>query len=431
MKRYTDLSSGRQLMFLSDITAGVNIDVDGNVYDFSLVNQNYFDWNSSTIISAFEVLLQEATMVGRDLSVTTTRTGARKSIFSDVTTEVAANTADEYVANGLYVYGVMSDATNLVATSITSDWTNGPNYTVDQGDGVYRYTYSGFGNKPLFYIFASDNIDRVCNFQAKLISGDPSEISVCSLGFGNGGSTVGNTFDPDTLVQGQWTDIEVSAPSGTFTDRVLFSFNDPPLGVSEPVIIDFRDVRAIDGTIAHPAFPNDSAAGATYGKDKVVSTSAPSWGSSGTIFGFGKMYQGSLAGGVHNTTYARLFQAGGDVNGDPVAYIDNRGPGLAYLDCGGTTRAAYDLFADADLHCTSIDWDGVDNGIRYGDQARVTYTQSSIPTDEIDIGCNANTVGNELHGFAGALIFDRVISDAEYEILRTNIVSRVNGEDFR
>ena len=53
MTRYTDLRSGKQIFLTADVSAGINLDVDGNIYNFiNTTGNNWFDVNSGVLIVA-------------------------------------------------------------------------------------------------------------------------------------------------------------------------------------------------------------------------------------------------------------------------------------------------------------------------------------------------------------------------------------------
>ena len=110
----------------------------------------------------FGALLTEAYIVGDDLSVTTVRTGARKSVDANTDGVVATNEVD-------------TDLTNWNKVQI-----DGTISVSDQGAGIYRCTFNGttdFGLSLRYLFTPTDAQIYTSKIQLRLVSGDPSALA--------------------------------------------------------------------------------------------------------------------------------------------------------------------------------------------------------------------------------------------------------------
>ena len=410
--KYINLETGEVDLYLDKLSTGINIDVDGNAVHLSQIDTSYlygdrrkYDW--------FNSLLSEGTMVGRDLSVTTTRTGTRKSIFTDESAEVAANTGDLHIVNGLYLYGAMNGATNAVDTDLTN-WTEfgaGSSSVVDNGNGTYRITATGPRNVVYGLGSFSNSWSGFC--QAKLISGSLSSSSYFSVNPGSDGDTL------DT-VGSDWTELQ-AGQGGANSDTLAFG-----VASGDSAVFDVRYVRCNNNwsDVKHPAFPDGSASGASYGDDRLSCT--PSWPSAGTIIA-GVISYGGDASDNPESASPRILST---TDTWRMVYSTNV---LLQGSGGSPSLDTGEQYTEGVLSIGSIDWDGTTNMAgRWTDQyPRTTASEADVPNGTLYIGDGATGI-NIAHGaILSPIIFDRVLSDAEYEVLRAGIQSRLSGVTFR
>ena len=394
-------------------------------------------WNVNTTLTfsvrtaTFESILAQAEIIGDDITVTNVRTGARKSIF-DATTEVAANTVDSTTVDSLPVLSSMAGATNLVDTDLTN-WTASRSTTSDNGDNTYRLTDDNTSGQHTasFSTSTLDNDDNT--FCIEIKAGTLSDVGIMietrAGTFPTGTIDLTDcSFDQGALdalsvedIGDGWCRIFATENLGTGATQskctILLSngstFNYLGDGTG---YVEIRNMRAVDSTVAHPAFPDGSSAGATYGSDLLTCT--PTFGSQGTIVQAVKPYGWKDAD--YPLSAARYFQA----NVWAEAWTSYN---ILYFD--GTTN----LFSESnsvrlnigDLDIQSFDWDGDLIGIRTNEfGTRKTATQTASPAGTLYIG-NKSDGTRPFHGAFVTLIFDRVLTDAEYEIVRAGLQSRL------
>lgn len=327
------------------------------------------------------------------------------------TVAAAATPADLFYHSGLPVIGVMNGATNLVDTDLTN-WTQTSLAITEPSTGVYRVTVPASSTSYANVAIAGGFINRIGSFQARLISGTPA--GTCYMTFANGGSSTGVNASFIGL-GADWTPLEFSRTSATNTDGVfLYALSQPT-----EVVIEIRYIRAVDSTVAHPAFPDGSAAAAAYGIDTVLCL--PTWAANGTlvqaIVPYGYTGNGPSGAG------ARIYEQNNGLAYRPSSIIVAGSGGAPSLNDGTGV-------SEGSVTVLSMDWDGVDIGARFDDGTRLTATEADTPAGALAIGVTQGGL-TPFHGALLSVKYDYVLPDAQYEILRVGFTNLLSTFTFR
>jgi hypothetical protein len=358
---------------------------------------------------SFGSLYNEAVVVGDDLTLTTTRTGSRKSIDANTSAEVAENTEDlfTYGSNNVTLLGPMNGATNLVDTDLTN-WDRGPSTAIaDQGNAIYRVTVSAASQYVLDAITTA-SLDRVGSCQARLISGTLSNGSV--LRFQDGGTPRGTAADLTSL-SSSWSSVKCSVTSADQTTRLVAAF------VSTDAVIEFRWMRAVDSTVAHPAFPDGSTAAASYGGDSIVCT--PTYAASGYAVIPFVPYDWSDTGNPANAQ-PLIFESGSFTVG-----LDASG---FYTTNGGAVSTKKPV-ADT-LSIIIVTWDGTNHTITVDNETEVSASSAIVPSGTLYVG-NTAAGSKEAHAAMGCYIANGRLTTSSKNLWNTGLTSELSTLTFR
>ena len=245
-----------------------------------------------------------------DALTTTTRTGARKSIFDS--SEVAANTTDAFVYNGIPLVWSMAGATlllpntsqNVSVVGASTDRTLTATANTQCRNEQAGTPFDGFSCLTTVVDISASTaafvgLGHFNGSSDAWVAVDTSDGSVIH----NGNFTnFGSSFISPTKVF-LWASRSVAASNANEIRKVAVganaTFSSAVIG-STAVI---QDLRMVNAPSPYPAFPAGSAAGVSYGGD--VITASPTWPSVGTLFMAVVQYYHST---VHPTTgFARAI----------------------------------------------------------------------------------------------------------------------------
>jgi hypothetical protein len=395
MYNHIDTSTGELITFYEPLRTGLMTDLDGVDHFFKLVAGNYIDVQNGVIIKRFNELLNEAKIVGRDITVSNTRAGARKSIFNGGA--VAQNVADMYTVNGIPLFSSMAGATNLVSTIVEADgWASDSNLTRSTpSTGVYRIAYDGGGtNRNIYFSIGDASANRYARCQIRLVSGTPTTDHKFTFWQA---APVGTGVTLETLTT-EWQDFSCSVTSATASTYLLLNFS------TTAVTIEVRYMRCTATTYPVAPFPDGSSATTAYANDALECT--PAWTGEGTIVSISNRYSNGARGGAFDN-YNRVY----DVPGDKQNLAEFVGEKLT-LRLGGVATIDESTTLTG-IQVTSSDWDGSTCGGRFDTDARVTISNSTVPSGILYIG---NDISRNVPwgGWMTVFIFNRVLSDAEY-----------------
>jgi hypothetical protein len=307
--------------------------------------------------------------------------------------EVAANTPDLYTTvDGINVYSSMAGVTNLVDTDLTN-WTNtlGTVSTEDKGNGITEISVSNPGaTSTLDYDFLLASNDRTSCAEIKLISGGANP-STDYLSFVETNALKGTAFLLEDLTT-EWQRICPKVTSAEATNRLRFRFNS-----DVTVVLQVRNVRAVDLSAPGAAPPDGSAAGYTYGTDLL--SASPTWPSVGTIVQAVMPYGYSGADNPISET-ARFFESGNNSAANNTDATQITGSGFT------PTASTGGSVTENVINVHSMDWDEIKYGGRWSTNSRVTLIDSEIPSGTITLG-NDPTGIRPLHGIGTFFLFPR------------------------
>jgi len=326
---------------------------------------------------------------------------------------------DNLTVNNIPLYSSMAGATNLVDTDLTN-WSvfNPSDITVSEPSAyVYRLDHNGNSVSSVYDSFTQASLNRFGKCQARLVSGTLQSSDIFSLA-DNG---VDRDFvDLSATLTSSWTDLEVNVTSAVQTNQLVFE-----LAGSAAKVIEVRFVRATDTTYPVAPFPNGSAAGATYGADLLSCT--PSWGSAGTIVQVVKPY-GWLTANAPNS-FPATFSEDSLGNGASIRY-DVGDTEWVYDDPIDATTVLSSTDITDSLQILSYAWDGVNIYGRLDKESEVSKVNSNTPSATLYIGDWSGGT-REFHGLVATLLFNRVLTDAEYETLRAGLQTRLSGVTYQ
>jgi hypothetical protein len=372
---------------------------------------------ASELSGQYKSLLAEATVVGSaGLPVTCSRTGARKPIFSP-TGEVASDTPDVNYVDGLSEYSSMAGATNLVDTDLTNWVKSSSNVDVtDQGGGVFRLSFNGLGvGTAVSYTLPTASLDRYASFGVRLVSGTPNGSSTDYISFRSLGSPVGTRYAlVDTTAE--FTNENAFVTSASSTNQLSIRADN-----DSAFVIEIRLMRVANLSAPAAAFPDGSAAGATYDTDLL--SCAPSWGSQGTIMAYATAYDWSIS----PSDFARVFEV--NSGGLRIEQFQDTSSWFPFDPGGVSFPVVINPYVGNAAAVWSIDWDGVTSGSRINTETRNTQAQTSTPSGTLYIGNNSFGT-SPFHGSLVTLIFPRVLTDAEYEIVRAGLQLRLANREL-
>jgi hypothetical protein len=149
--------------------------------------------------------------------------------------------------------------------------------------------------------------------------------------------------------------------------------------------------------------------------DTDVISCSPSWGSEGTIVQAVMPYGWSGGAGVLGVG-TRLFELAAPIMNTQTFSTTIQVLGNSFAT-GGVTDSQLDIIAG--------DWNGTLHGGRLNTETRKTNSDTDIPSGNLSLG-NRAAGDRPFHGAIVTLIFDWVLSDAEYEVLRVGL-NRIFG----
>lgn len=349
-------------------------------------------------------------------TVANDRTGSRLSIFDGNGTiaEDAADTAN--ISPGATAFGCMAGATTIVSTDLSSGWSSGGAgvaAVTEPETGIYRIAFNGGGPVVLTASLASASENRWAGCQARLISGSfVGGATNDYLGFRSGGTTLIGTQFPLANITSEWNDIacSVTAAAGSSNQLVFRSNN------ASPAVIEVRYMRCAAAKADVPGFAYQAAASASYASDNLA-VSSLSWPTSGTVLAVCDPYFGWSAATHPVSTTAELWLSTGDgydlrLNGSgyPQARIGSTLTSTKLLSTGRSVLA--------------VDWNGVEIGLRHDDEDRISTAETAAPSGDFVLGSDASGALN-INAAMAYLIFDYVLSDYEYDILRQAFIADV------
>jgi len=365
-------------------------------------------------LSLFDKLYNQATVVGSPaLPLTCDRDDPRKSIIDG--TDVLADVADLVKVNGIFVSSSLKGDENG-CTTIVEDWDNftGGNVSTP-GAGLLVAINSVDGNKVIDQAVAVAGQVWTATFNLELVSGDPSGFQA---GLGeNGGGSLDETDISDMSIGETRRISGTGTISGGVTAARIIGLNRVSPAGTGTATIRITNPRLVQSSAPAAGFPDGSPAGTDYPVD--ILTCTPVWTPAGTIMQAAIPYGYSGANNPADPD-ARFFETQNTFvyirPGATIAGGSGLSPGLS---TGGSV-------VDGDVSCLSLDWDGVNIGARYSTNARVSSAEADVPTGWLRIGTDTATT-RPFHGALVTLIWPRVLTDAEYEIVRAGLVARLGG----
>ena len=358
----------------------------------------------------YDQLLAEAQMAGRDLALTVTRSGGRKSMQGGP--DVAANVADAVTRGGQTRIGVHGGNENIVSSDLT-DWISSNCGRVADADYTYNCNATSVANQlrydgisvtsgqPYTFVFLMKKGTKTA-YTIRLYDTENSTNVSYTL---NGVTNSGSASVTSLINEEGFTEITVSFVAAADSADVRFwvSYND-----SEGTFF-VRDMRAGDSSAKMPAHLDGTGAGDTYGADVVTVT--PTYGSVGTI------YQEVVPYG---------WSDGADHPVSPTAarYFDNftrfsAGPNglLAQYGTGNLLSTGEKVTTDA-INSVSYDWDSTTGGSRFGSNTRETLTGTIVPPlAETTIG-NVAAGNRAINGILSYYLYNRVLPQSDFDELR-------------
>jgi len=348
---------------------------------------------------------------------------------------------DSLTVNNIPLYSSMIGATNLVST-VLSSWSqvnctySGVTFSENVGGAEKYNTISASkAASSLSYTFTArvkDESSGSRNFALACTDATTGGLgAIFNLGTGayvqqlSIGSTTGWSLDSYSIDSADdgWYLVSITVTSNTATTLASVSYS---LDGTDRVYTgdgrdtySLRDMRTTQTTYPVAAFPDGSAAGATYGADLISCT--PTWGSEGTIITFEKLYADTTI-----TNFSRVFSAKTDTwHGESVAND------IAFT-AETVVLTPYSLNrVDGNTHILSLDWNGVNVGHRVDDDSRTETANTGTPSSTLYLGSRGHIGDLHWHGMVGALIFDRALTDAEYETLRAGLLTRISGVTYQ
>jgi len=406
--------NGSVKTFLDPVLPGLVRCADGSLAFFKQVGSKLLDLESGELYSYASALVSEATMIGRNVSVSNTRSGSRQSFFLG-NGDIGANTVDTISKNNLPLYGICEGETNLVDTDLTA-WPSFFSSVTEPETGVYRVTHDGSANKYAFFDIDDAINNRYGKMQARLVSGTiPSGMVVAftNTSFIN----VGTTFDLSALGT-SWADVDVTVTSA---DTSGFFAIKSPASANSACVIEFRYIRVYDNTV-YPtaAFAYDSADGATYGTDLL--TCSPTVGTEGTIVYWCDSYaytNATMAGYDFGTLGFLSYLLDNDQGTRQLGLYTDGSPETSTF-----TAEQFESFVRADS------WDGSKIYIKKNKETQEEFVSAGVPTGTMYLG-NRDAASLPWNGALGPyLIFNRKLSEAEIEILVDYLTAAIGTEVF-
>jgi hypothetical protein len=346
--------------------------------------------------SAFDILYNEADIVGYDIPVTCTRSGARKSVDSNTDTEVAANTADQFNVSNTPMISSMNGATNLVDTDLSnaSSWAQFDTTVSETASYTYLVSWDNEASfAGIIETIASSANDRIARCEMRLVSGIiPSSIENY-ISFREAGALRGTGYLLENL-SSDWEQIDCHVTSAETTDQLVIRVEP---GVT--ATIEVRNVRAVDSTAPAAAFPNGSPANTTYGTD--VNSCTPTFASSGLIAIPFDPYFWSDTGNPADAQ-AVIFEATG-----LSVVIDASGFFATSTGATSTKKPVSDT-----LSVIMVAWDGGNHYITVDDETPVSAVSAVVPSSTAYIG-NTSAGTKPSHAAQHTAFFDRILLTQE------------------
>lgn len=204
------------------------------------------------------------------------------------------------------------------------------------------------------------------------------------------GLGIGTGFRLSNLTS-EWAVVDASITNSTQSTRVRIRTDN-----ATAAVIEIRNMRAVDGTESAPAFPVGTGAGEVMTDGgTLVQIAVP----------YGWSEDDSPA-----SAFVRYW-----ANGSAYQRINNDTTILAYDGSTILTRAPSPT-ANV-LNVSSFDWSGAQIGLRHSTTARASFASTYTASGDLYL-LNRSLADVSFHGKGKFSIFSRVLSDAEYEVLR-------------
>jgi hypothetical protein len=329
-------------------------------------------------------LVSDASMPGRDLALTTARSGITRSVFNP-SVDIAANTAD---ISAQYEIMVRNGAENIVSDDVDT-WTK-DNVTVSTSTEEYTLTDDATDARHQT-IFASssptDNENQAFCLDAKagtmetmgLVIRAKSGVFATAVIDLTDASIVSSSFDGLTAtLRGEWVSITAyhNISTGATTPAFYIRMKDNTTYTGNGDSMTIRNVRVVkDSDVCHPGFEIASAAAEVYGAD-LVSCTIPSGLKS--LYISRKSYGGWTNNDCPSTATPVIFKSGTfEVRVNASGFIETSGGAISTKKTDGTRQRIY------------VNADGANHTIQVGDETPVVNASAiSIPAGTANIGNN-------------------------------------------
>jgi len=212
-----------------------------------------------------------------------------------------------------------------------------------------------------------------------------------------------------------WEKVAISLADTT--NRLRFRFSG-----TTSIVFEVRNMRAADSTAPAAGFPDGSPAGTDYPVDLL--SCSPTFANKGTIVVALEPYYWSDWANHPASGVSRILSTAG-FNWEIVG---TGGDATIFRATSGEDVAISKSPVSGELCVVSFDWDEDTKiaGARFDDSGRQTFTYTNKPAGTLYPGNNQNG-DRPLHGIHSIPIFDRVLSDVDFETLRSGYQARLGG----
>ena len=218
---------------------------------------------------------------------------------------------------------------------------------------------------------------------------------------------------------------------GVFAGSTALSLTNVATGAHDPAVVggSGRGVNGIDiltlsGVPFVSALASDADVptdlGVDYGVDLLSCT--PTFEAAGTIVQVAIPYGWSTWANHPVSTTSRMVEGAGFTTQIIGAGANN----TQYLAKSGESTVIMDSPVDAQPDAVSYDWVSGTSGARYGSAARQTFANTVTPTGALYVG-NSSLTTKPFHGIIATWIINRVLTDAEYELMRVGLLAIAQG----
>jgi hypothetical protein len=189
-------------------------------------------------------------------------------------------------------------------------------------------------------------------------------------------------------------------------------------GVNEVDSLTISGVPFVSALASDADAPTDL--GVDYGVD--LPSCTPAWDAAGTIVQVAIPDGWSTWANHPVSTTSRMIEGGGFTTQIIGAGANN----TQYLAKSGESTVIMDSPVDAQPDVVSYDWVSGTSGARYGSATRQTFANTVTPIGTLYIG-NSSLTTKPFHGILATWIIDRVLTDAEYELMRVGLTAIAQG----